>query len=56
MPEMTGLDLIPVIRAIPAHKTTPIILFTGDESKEVRAEALRLGVAAVRMTIDPALK
>ena len=47
MPDMTGLDLIPVIRAIPAHKTTPIILLTGDESEEVRAEALRLGVAAV---------
>ncbi|MCL2819811.1 MAG: response regulator [Oscillospiraceae bacterium] len=44
MPELTGLDLIPVIRSFEKHKETPIIFLTIEKSEEILQEAARLGV------------
>ena len=45
MPEITGLDLIPIIREFPEHKNTPIIMLTGDETPETLNSAADLGVS-----------
>ena len=43
MPEISGFDLIPVIRGFPQHKNTPIIFLTSEKTTDCFTEALRLG-------------
>ena len=44
MPELTGFELIPILRSIDRHKETPIIFLTNEKSTECLKEAARLGV------------
>ncbi|MCL2244955.1 MAG: response regulator [Treponema sp.] len=44
MPEITGFDLIPVIRRFPEHKETPIIFLTSEGTAGNLSAAVRLGV------------
>jgi len=44
MPELSGLDLVPIIRGYPQHINTPIIFMTGEKTTECFAEAMQLGV------------
>ena len=46
MPELTGLDLIPIIKKYPEHNSTPIIMLTGDDSSTTMGAAIDLGVSA----------
>ena len=43
MPEMSGFDLVPIIRGFPEHKETPIIFVTADGTVEIMTEAAGLG-------------
>jgi len=43
MPELSGFDLIPIIREHPEHKNTPIIFLTSEKTSESFSEAIRLG-------------
>ena len=45
MPKISGFDLIPAIRRHAEHKETPVIMVTGDVSKELIATAASLGVS-----------
>jgi len=45
MPEMSGLELIPLIRDYPEHRLTPIIMLTGDKTKETWEKAIKLGAS-----------
>ena len=44
MPELTGIELIPIIRSFEKHKETPIIFLTTEKSPECFKEAASLGV------------
>jgi CheY-like chemotaxis protein len=43
MPEISGFDLVPIIRANPEHAETPIIFLTGMRNEESFSEAVKLG-------------
>jgi len=43
MPELTGFDLMPIIRSFPKHKETPVIYVTGVRSADFYTVAIRLG-------------
>jgi CheY-like chemotaxis protein len=43
MPEISGFDLVPIIRANPEHAETPIIFLTGIRNEESFSEAVKLG-------------
>jgi two-component system, chemotaxis family, chemotaxis protein CheY len=43
MPGMHGLDLIATVRALPAHRFTPIICLTTETSQETREAARKAG-------------
>jgi len=45
MDDLTGLELIPIIRAFPEHRTTPIIMLSGDDTSDTLSKAHELGVA-----------
>jgi DNA-binding response OmpR family regulator len=56
MPEMNGVELIPVIRAFPEHKETPIMILTSGLNAEQKAEALNMGVCDyIIKPFDPAV-
>jgi DNA-binding response OmpR family regulator len=44
MPDISGFDLVPLIRKFAKHEKTPILFFTADESEEYAFEAAKLGV------------
>jgi len=43
MPELSGFDLMPIIRSFPEHKNTPVIYLTGVSSADFFNVAIRLG-------------
>ena len=43
MPELSGFDLIPIIRSFEAHKDTPIIFLTSMATAEYVTNAFALG-------------
>jgi PleD family two-component response regulator len=45
MPVLNGFDLIPIIREIPNHKDTPIIIITTEGTPEHVSEAILLGAS-----------
>jgi len=45
MPEMSGFDLIPIIRGFKVHRTTPIIMLTAINTNEMYGESLKYGIA-----------
>jgi len=45
MPELSGIDLIPMIRKFPKNKDTPIIFLTSEKSPAFLKEAVRLGAS-----------
>ena len=45
MPDLSGLELIPIIRAYPGHEKTPIIMITGDDTTETLKSASELDVS-----------
>jgi len=45
MPVLNGFDLIPIIKAIPEHKDTPIIIVTTEGTPEHVNEAINLGAS-----------
>jgi len=45
MPVLNGFDLIPMIRKLPAHKETPIIIITTEGTQEHVNEAMSLGAS-----------
>ena len=45
MPEINGFTLIPMIRALPDHKETPIIIITSEGTSEHINEAMSLGAS-----------
>jgi putative two-component system response regulator len=45
MPVLNGFDLIPMIRALPEHKDTPIIIITTEGTQEHVNEAISLGAS-----------
>jgi DNA-binding response OmpR family regulator len=45
MPVLSGFDLIPMIRAFPEHKDTPIIIITTEGTQEHVNEAISLGAS-----------
>jgi two-component system chemotaxis response regulator CheY len=45
MPVLNGFDLIPMIRALPDHKDTPIIIITTEGTKDHVNEALTIGAS-----------
>jgi len=45
MPILNGFDLIPMIREIPAHKDTPIIMLTSEGTATQIKEAIALGAS-----------
>jgi DNA-binding response OmpR family regulator len=46
MPVLNGFELIPIIRAFPEHKETPIIFITGEAKMDYMSDALNLGACA----------
>jgi len=56
MPEITGFDLVPIIRAIPEHEKTPIVFLTSEGSFKNLSTALELGASDFLVKpIDPAV-
>ena len=45
MPVLNGFDLIPIIRKLPEHKDTPIIIITTEGTPEHVSEAMNLGAS-----------
>lgn len=45
MPQMTGLELLKVVRANPRTATVPVVLYTALSDKKTRGEAARLGAS-----------
>jgi len=45
MPELTGFDLMPIIRSFPEHKDTPVIYLTSVSSADFFNVAVRLGAS-----------
>jgi len=45
MPVLSGFDLIPMIRALPDHKDTPIMIITTEGTSEHVSEAMTLGAS-----------
>jgi len=45
MPVLNGFDLIPMIRALPDHQSTPIIIITTEGTKDHVNEALTIGAS-----------
>jgi len=45
MPTMSGFDLISIIKTIPEHKDTPIIILTTEGTMEHVKEAINLGAS-----------
>ena len=45
MPVLNGFDLIPLIRALPEHKDTPIIIITTEGTMDHVNEAMTLGAS-----------
>ena len=43
MPELTGFDLMPIIRSFPEHEDTPVIYLTAVQSADFFTVATRLG-------------
>jgi len=43
MPDLSGFDLIQIIRSFPEHKDTPIIMLTSEKTSYTFTEAIRLG-------------
>jgi PleD family two-component response regulator len=43
MPEMSGFDLLPIIRAFPEHADTPIIFLTSEGTRNHVSAAYKLG-------------
>jgi len=43
MPEINGLELIPIIRNHPAHKETPVVFLTGERTTDCLTAAISLG-------------
>jgi len=43
MPELTGFELMPIIRSFPEHKNTPVIYLTSIRSADFYNLATRLG-------------
>jgi EAL domain-containing protein (putative c-di-GMP-specific phosphodiesterase class I)/AmiR/NasT family two-component response regulator len=43
MPGMTGIELTDAVRALPAHRMTPILFLSANADSEVRIAALRAG-------------
>ena len=43
MPELSGFELMPIIRSFPEHKNTPVIYLTGVRSADFYNVAQRLG-------------
>jgi len=43
MPELSGFDLMPIIRSFPEHKNTPVIYLTSIRSADFYNVATRLG-------------
>ena len=46
MPEITGFDLVPVIRSVLRHKETPIVFLTSEGTSDYVSTALSLGSAS----------
>jgi len=44
MPQMTGIELAQLIRDMPTHRRTPIIMLTGKKDSETLGEALTHGI------------
>ena len=44
MPEVNGLELIPIIRGLEAHRLTPIVFFTSESTRDLVSAALMHGV------------
>jgi len=45
MPEISGFDLVPIIRGFPEHKETPIIFITADGTTDKLVAAIGLGAS-----------
>ena len=45
MPELSGFDLMPIIRSFPKHSTTPVIYLTSVRSADFFSVATRLGAS-----------
>lgn len=45
MPQMTGLELLKVVRANPRTAAVPVVLYTALSDKKTRSEAARLGAS-----------
>jgi len=45
MPQMTGFDLVPIIRKKPIHKETPIVFLTSEGTADNMTEAVSLGAS-----------
>ncbi|MCL2086078.1 MAG: response regulator [Oscillospiraceae bacterium] len=45
MPELSGFDVISIIREQPAHKTTPIVFLTSENDIDTISEAIKLGAS-----------
>jgi len=43
MPSISGFELVPIIRALPEHKHTPIIFITADGKADIMVTAAGLG-------------
>ena len=43
MPELSGFDLMPIIRSFPEHRDTPVIYLTGVSSADFYKVAVHLG-------------
>src|SRR3970282_1377405 len=43
MPEMDGISLVEVLRALPGYEHVPIVMLTANDNRKVRYEALDAG-------------
>ena len=56
MPELTGFDLIPIIRKFPLHEDTPIIFLTSEGTVDNLSVAMHLGACDfIVKPLDPAV-
>lgn len=43
MPKMTGLEMVPKVRALPAYKATPILMLTTESAGDMKAKGKAAG-------------
>jgi CheY-like chemotaxis protein len=55
LPDMTGFDIIAIVRRLPGVADVPIVVFTGDASETAMRWACRLGAneVIVKGSVDP---